>query len=319
MYETIKTLLGEQLIDIFFDDSGISSSKANAKKNSNTNIAAGKLEKFDRTDVHLNRLSIISDKGENKKETIPSKLSPEDFSDLEAIATLFGENAILGHGIALLQKMIETVQKMPDLEIAAKFNLENTVPMPSKAPSPRTAIRGGNVDRALDFDRIEDIIFVCRDEVLSRLEPGFIFRALRKESRAAVLGNQLTKKDCFLKIISKAQDKPATTENSAFAVIVREQIVAYSPEERKVFEDLYKSLYDEYTAIQSEVNGFKKILKDTIRQVQLEFENAYAEEYKKYSNEVEKYRMEEARILGEVNKIRTKAMQELSALKIRLG
>jgi len=306
------------LLEKFFTLSkleGISLSRAQGIKNDNSNRARQLLTKFTNFNIYTDTLTAISSQGTVEKTVPVEKLTVENFNDLQTIANLYAQNAILGHAINLRNRLERKLFAMDDNEWIRIY--EFTFPKTSVVVS-RKSISTMNLDKLLSLDRLEEILENVNAEVLESFSSGDIFSALQKESRLAVLGNQLTARDAFFNSVLEANKSlPVEEESTNFALILREKRLAYSEEEVAGFSVLQQSLYKEYSETQMELNGFKKLLKDKIREVQLKYDNEYSLSMKALKEEQDKISKELMEIAAKIAELKTLAMKELASLKIR--
>lgn len=315
--KTLTALLGEQVPMFFTDDKskGISLSQANAEKNKNTNSAEGVLAVFE-SEVFNIKNSVTNATGTQDTVHKTLKIKAADFDVLEEVAEAYQQNAILGHGITMFKSFESQLNAMQPSQIAAALGIEMPV-FNISAPSVKSATKT-RLDTVLDMDKIEDIMNNVGNEVLVRLDQGALFEALRNESRAAVLGKQLTKKESFLKrVLAAPESIPVGEQVADFGIVVKVKELAYDAPELRDFKAKQAQLFEEYTKIQSKVNSFKKILKDTIREVELEFKQQYETAYETYNQAQRAYMIEQQQATAKIQTIQQTALKELATLKIK--
>jgi len=302
----LNKIFGEELLDKFFTlEGGVTRSAGNAKKNSNTNLA-------ERNNIPLkfplykNILRVVTQAGVQIVEDKAKKVSPEDILKVLENGGLFAENSILGHGINFLGRIEKRLLEISDSEIAGIFGLAPEGSLPY-APRKNSVVRMGNLEKILQAEKFEELV-------------EHIFRGLMLEAGAAVLGNLLTQKDSFFKKILEAQETlDPRSEMNGGTVLITQATLVYSPEEVLYFSGIQKELYEEYTKIQGELNGLKKLVKDLLREKQTELDAVYSREYKEYLDKLKIYQAEEAIVGAKIAEIKTAAMKEFASLRIKLA
>lgn len=315
-YPLLSQMFGE-VVEKFFSPEGISMSEAQRRKNSNTN-SAEKLSGVFSAPVYYAVHTAISSSGDATKAFPEKKVTPEDFSSLETIAGMFAESAVIGHGINFRNRLERKLLEMSDDEFMKIFGIEYF--HAKLSPPVRKTVSRNGIERVLQMERVEDILESLEPGILGELSDKDIFTALSLEAKCAVLGNQLTQKDCFLKRLAASKEKISAGETQTnFALLVKENIRNYSELDVLEFSKLQEELYEEYSTLQKELNSFKKQLKDLIRAKQLEFDKESSSLQNVYLGEMRREGEERNAASAKVQEIKTAAMQELASLKIKLA
>ena len=195
MKELLKKVF--PLVDFYFAEQGISATVANGRKNDNSNDNANLLKHVQGAlQLYNTEINLLTDKGVTYRESKVRKLAPEDFDVLQKVAKNNGENAILGNGIQLFNKAITAIKGYDTSKLVELNGGDVTLPKQMDYPQRKQAVNGA-IDSVLNFDRVEDILLNCNVEVLERLDAALVKNALRLESQAAVIGNEVTKKVWF--------------------------------------------------------------------------------------------------------------------------
>jgi len=315
----LNKIFGGELLDKFFTlDGGVTRSAGNAKKNSNTNLAERNVIPL-KFPLYKNILRVVTQTGVQVVEDKAKKVSPEDISKVLENGGLFAENSILGHGINFLGRIEKRLLEISDSEIAGIFGLAPEGSLPY-APRKNSVVRMGNLEKILQAEKFEELVENSSDGVIAEVDPRNIFRGLMLEAGAAVLGNLLTQKDSFFKKILEAQETlDPRSEMNGGTVLITQATLVYSPEEVLYFSGIQKELYEEYTKIQGELNGLKKLVKDLLREKQTELDAVYSREYKEYLDKLKIYQAEEAIVGAKIAEIKTAAMKEFASLRIKLA
>ena len=316
MKELLKKVF--PLVDFYFAAEGISATVANGRKNDNTNDNANLMKHLQGAQLYNTEISLLTDKGITLRESKVRKLTPEDFAILQKVAKNNGENALLGNGIQLFNKAIAAIKGYDNTKLVELNGGDVALPEPLDYPIRKTAVNG-LIDSVLNFDRVEDILFNCNAEVLERIDATLVKNALRLESEAAVLGNEVTKKTGFLHQVLVANESLAPTETTAqFGVVIREQKLAYTEGEVAAFKTLFDNLQVQYKNIQGQLNGSKKTIKDTIRLVDVEFAKEYDTELKKYYVHAGEIAAKQNQIAAQGETLKQQLVTEFLALKIQI-
>lgn len=316
MKELLKKVF--PLVDFYFAEQGISATVANGRKNDNTNENANLMKNIQSTQLYNTEISLLTDKGVTYRESKVRKLTIEDFAVLQKVAKNNGENAILGNGIQLFNKALTAIKGIENTKLVELNGGDVTVPKQIDYPQRKQAVNGA-IDSVLNFDRIEDILSSCNAVVLERLDAKMVKNALRLESEAAVIGNEVTKKTAFLHQVLVANPSLAPTETTAqFGVVIREQKLAYSDEEVTNFKTLFDNLQAQYKNIQGQLNGIKKTIKDTIRLVDVELSKEFDVELRKYYLNAGEIAAKQNQIAAQGETLKQQLVQEFLALKIQV-
>ncbi len=316
MKELLKKVF--PLVDFYFAEQGISATVANGRKNDNTNDNANLLKNIQIVELYNTELSVLTDKGVSVRESKVRKLTPESFDVLQKVAKNNGENAILGNGIQLFNKALTIIKGFDTTKIVELNGGDVTLPKTLDFPTRRQAVNG-LIDSVLNFDRVEDILFACSAEVLERIDAKLVKNALRLESEAAVLGNEVTKKKGFLHQILTANETLQPTETTAqFGVVIREQKLAYTEGEVEAFQTVFDNLQAQYKNIQGQLNGLKKTIKDTIRLTEVEFAKQYDLDMRVFYLRQGEIGAKQSQIAAQGETLKQQLVQEFLALKIQI-
>lgn len=306
------------LLQFYFGKDGLSATIANARKNENTNENANLMRDLQSAELYETHMTIVSDKGAQTSRVGVRKLSPADFEVLNTAARNNAENALLGNGIKIFNKAMETIRNMDAAEIVKRNGGDVSLPEVGPLLPRQSAVLAGTVDHVLEMERVEDILGACSPEVLARLDAAMVKNALRLESEAATLGLELTKKDSFLQRVIAAEPELQPVETVAnFAVVVKQPKLAYTAQEVKDFKKLFEDLQKRYQNIQGQLNGLKKTIKDTIRLTDVEFAKDYEARLATYTLEQAVRNDKSNRIGAQGEVLRQQLVQELLTLKIQ--
>ncbi len=306
------------LINYYFDKEGISATVANARKNDNTNENSYLLKDLQEAELYEMHMTIVSDKDVTERVVPVRKVQVRDFDRLQTVIKNKGENAILGNGIKVFNKAIDTIKAYDMQKLIVLNGGEKVKPFAVEFPLRKFAVQNGNVDNAVNMERVEDILEVCTVDVLEKLDATMVKNALRLESEAATLGLELNKKESFLKKLLESKAALNMTESVAnFAVVIKQPKLAYTPEEVEAFRNLFDNLFTQYKNIQGQLNGLKKTIKDTIRLVEIELSKEFEAEVQAYNIKLKEYqdKVNQNAMQGEV--LKQQLIQELLSLKIQ--
>lgn len=306
-------LVFNPVIGKYFGDKGLSITQANSIKNDNTNKAAKYLTPFESPVFNVETKVINTSLTTDVTKVV--KITPDDFAKLWTVAELYAENAVVGQALQLFKETQKLIEEIDVDEVVKLFGLE--VPTPNlKPPIPKRVVKT-STDHFMELDSIEELVkYLCLD-TLNKIDADLIKTALKNESTAAVLGKQLTKKESWLKrLFSTPKEQLSAQRETNFGLVLSKNVLAYDDNELEQFELLQQELYTAYTKIQSQVNGAKKIIKDTVRNDLAEAQKIYNEEMAQYNKLANEYsaKLSEARNKAEL--IRQEALKELSNLKI---
>lgn len=316
MKELLKKVF--PLVDFYFAEQGISATVANGRKNDNTNDNANLLKNIQIVQLYNTELIILTDKGVTNRESKVRKLTPASFDVLQKVAKNNAENAILGNGIQLFNKAMNAIKGFDATKIVELNGGDVSLPESLDYPARKQAVNG-LIDSVLNFDRVEDILFSCSAEVIERVDAKLVKNALRLESEAAVLGNEVTKKTGFLHQILTANETLQPTETTAqFGVVIREQKLAYTEGEVEAFKVLFDNLQTQYKNIQGQLNGLKKTLKDTIRLVDVEFSKQYDADMRVFYLRQGEIAAKQSLIAAQGETLKQELVKEFLALKIQI-
>ena len=241
------------------------------------------------------------------------------FDQLEQkVASNNGENALLGNGIQLFNKGIETIKSFDTSELVRLNGGDTTLPDYLDYQNRKTAVNG-SIDSVLNFDRVEEILSACTAPVLERLDPAMVKNALRLESQAAVLGNEITKKQGFLhQVLTANISQPPTETTARFGVVIHEEKLGYTEGEVEAFKKLFDNLQEQYKNIQGQLSGIKKTIKDTIRMVDIEFAKEYEAYLQAYNTRQSEIIAKQNQIAAQGESLRQQLIQEFLTLKIQI-
>ncbi len=316
MKELLKKVF--PLVDFYFAEQGISATVANGRKNDNTNDNANLMKNIHAVQLYNTEISLLTDKGITYRDSKVRKLTPENFDVLQKVAKNNGENALLGNGIKLFNDALNAIKGFDNTKLVEMNGGDVTLPVALDFPILKQAVKG-LIESVLNFDRVEDIVFNCNAEVLERIDANLVKNALRLESEAAVLGNEVTKKAGFLHQVLVANESLAPTETTAqFGVVIREQKLAYTEGEVESFKVLFDNLQTQYKNIQGQLNGLKKTMKDTIRLVNVEFAKKYDAELKDYYARQGEIIAKQSQIAAQGETLKQQLVTEFLTLKIQV-
>lgn len=293
---------------------GLSITQANSKKNENTNEAETMLEKFSHPFYNQSFIVVGSGGAVHQDVTVP-KLSISDFDDLDTVADLYSTNAVLGHAINLFKTVQAEIETMPESKIMELFGIE--VPQFSAIHPTAKRIINMPLDRFVELETIEDMVRQLGKEALDKIDTKTILNALALEARAAVYGKQLTKKESYLKqVLAAVKEKILGTKETAFGLVINKIELVYNDVEIAQFKILRENLYKHYTSIQGQVNGVKKLIKDTVRQMVQDDLECYKAELSEYNKQLSAYNQAVSEAEAQAEALRNKALTELASLKI---
>lgn len=306
------------LLQFYFGKEGLSATIANARKNENSNTNANLMRDLQAAELYETHMTIVSDKGAQNSRVGVRKLAPANFDVLNTVARNNAENALLGNGIKIFNKAMETIRNMDAMEIVKRNGGDVSLPGVNALLPRESAVLSGNVDHVLEMERVEDILGACSPRVLERLDASMVKNALRLESEAATLGLELTKKESFLQRVIAAEPELQPVETVAnFAVVVKQPKLAYSALEVSDFKKLFEDLQKRYQNIQGQLNGIKKTIKDNIRMADVEFAKDYESRLATYTLEMSVRNDKLNRIGAQGEVLRQQLVQELLTLKIQ--
>jgi len=305
------------LVDFYFGKEGVSSTVANARKNELANENSNLMKDLYQTELYDTHMTLLSDKEMRTIKVDVRKLEPKGFDVLKTVAKNYAECAILGNGIKIFNQSMEVVRSLPARELLERSGVDVSLPT-IPVPPTRKSVVEGKLNYVLELERVEDILNACRPAVLERLDAEMIRKALRLESEAATLGNEITQKDRFLqRVISAETTLPSNETIASFALVVKQPKLAYSPEEVEAFKTLFAELTKQYQQLQGQLNGIKKTIKDTIRLTELEFAKAFEAQFSAYQKQNREYSEKAAQMDAQGEVLRQQLIQELLALKIQ--
>jgi hypothetical protein len=308
------------LLSFYFGPDGISATQANARKNENTNENINLMRDLQNVALYETHMTIVSDQGTQTNKVAVRKVTPAHFDVLDQVAKNNGENALLGNGIKLFNQALEQIKTIDAKLLVEMADGDTQLPEIKPLAAKKVAVTDGNIDSVLQMERVEDILIRCKEETLQRLDADMLKKALRLESEAAVLGNELTKKECFLQRIISAEPELATTETVAnFAMVIKQPKLAYSTTEIDDFKAKFDNLQKRYQNLQGQLNGLKKQIKDCIRLTETDFVKEYAANLAVYQQEQREYQNKWNQINTQGETIRQQLIQELLTLKISIA
>jgi|GEM_PF-5045977 len=306
------------LLQFYFGKEGLSATLANARKNENTNENNHLTKDLQSAELYETHLTLVSDRGTQTNQVSVRKLKPADFDILNSVAKNNAENALLGNGIKIFNKALETIRSLSALELTEKNGGDVSLPVVHLLEPRKTAVVGATVDNVLQLERVEEIMGFCSTEVLEQLDAATVKNALRLESEAATLGLELTKKDSFLQRIISAEQELQPIETVAnFAMVIKQPKLAYTGQEVEEFKKLFQNLQKRYLNIQGQLNGIKKNIKDTIRLTDVQFAKDYEARLAIHQSAQNAYSEKLNRINAQGEVLRQQLIQELLTLKIQ--
>ena len=305
------------LLSFYFGTNGISATQANARKNENTNENANLTRDLQSAELYETHLIIVSDKGTQTNKVAVRKLTPANFEVLDQVAKNNGENALLGNGIKIFNQALERIRTIEAKTLVELNGGDTALPVVNPLPAKKMAVTESNIDSVVQMERVEDILTRCKEETLQRMDGEMLKKALRLESEAAVFGNELTRKECFLQRIVAAEPELQTSETVAnFALVIKQPKLAYSTSEVEAFKAKFESLQKHYQNVQGQLNGLKKQIKDVIRLTEAEFTKEYEANLAIYHQEQRENQNKWNQINAQGETLRQQLTQALLTLKI---
>ena len=321
------------IIALFFttEDSGISSSEANSRKNMNKEAVKQLLDALSNAPLTFPRANILTTGKDmvTKEERVDFDANRIEANDigptLDKVAALNGESAILGHAIQLRDGLRQELNAMSVEAIVELFGrTEEFYPKATlKLPVQKWAFKG--ITHLIHFDNklvtlksVESLIAECVSDCLLPFSRQQLAKGLSDESRAAVYGKQLNQADGFFQKLwaTKAVSNPRTTSTEGI-IIERVDVRGYHAEEISDFKAAFDTLQTQaYQPAQRETNGLMKALRDSIRAVQMAYNAKYKEELTAYQKEQAHLLDLNGQAVAFAQSIKTDAQKELAELKI---
>lgn len=284
---------------------GISTSEAQRRKEKNKNDAEFLLQNLQ---PNVDRCFSIKREILTGKRILPTYSecdnphTVKDFDCLEEVQNLYAESAIYGCSLGILAKVRKDITEISNEVLAEKLGISKTFQQPVK----NSAVIG-NIEYFCNMEKIEDLIPLCDFELL-RLVSHLYKEGLEVEAKAAVLGNQYTKKNSLLRRASVLSDEKMPDEKTDGLFVFTTRVVAIDKESfKKKGEEIAK----EYTELQQRRNSIMKQIKDAARELELKYNHEYQAHLSRYHAEVKEF---ESMVQG----VRLELLQELSSLKIAI-
>lgn len=232
----------------------------------------------------------------------------ESFDVLEDVANMNSKSAILGAGVKLKDKLLKSIENIDYKDLFPHLGLSEPV-MPLR-PIMKEAIKGTSLDRFTDLNRAEDMIeFMSND--LFNIVKDVIIPLLEAESKAAVYGNQVSTKECFLRKLNNAElsfEKSVTdNRNQLFTLVVK----------KEDFKDIDADLSNKHNEYQNKKNGYMKLIKDSARKLDIQYKGEYQKEAQAYNTAVDAYRAVEKSNLDTCIKFASELTQLVADLKVK--
>ena len=307
-----KLLLLFPLLGTFCSEDGISLTQANQKKNENTNKVKFLFSKIEGLSLFNTETTVIGTNTDNRNTTKCRIVVPADFGVLQQISKLNAENAILGNGIKIINNVRTKLEGLENKQLLDNYQ-EVVIPVLESLES------DNYLRHCLNLDRVEEILQYIPIEVAQEIGNDNILKALGIEAECAVIGNQITRESSFLRIIQNIPVIEPEFKEMSIGIIKTEKILAYTEKEIEEFIKLFNDLEKHYSNIQGQLNGLKKIMRDTIRKHIARITLANQEKNQNYNNSLKAARELITQQEKDAEVIRQQLLTELSNLKIKVN
>lgn len=307
------------IVEVLFDEKGISQSEAQRLKEANKNLIQPQLKEieFSEDKIYDTKREVISNTGIKDDVILANKILVKDFEFLYEAGLKYGESAIYNNGIKTKEDLFKKIKNLSSQEIAKVAEINEPVDwrIENKAPIKESAVEG-NIDLYCDLDNIESL-FAHASHALIYQVSSLYQEGMRIESQAGILGNQLTKEATMLRKIMNAPAVLKGKQDANQSIIVEyTKVLAVDKEE---FKSLYEEMMDNYTNLQMRRNSIVKQIKDAARKLQSQYDNEYSVASKAYNEAYRAYVADVQQFDAECEKIRTSLLQEVADLKIKVA
>jgi hypothetical protein len=318
------------LVPTFFTESGgvslseIARRQAEAKQKNDTFTT---LVAEATAGVFFKRVSFVGAAGSPAEQVGGSVLEPQQLSAYSDVASRNAQTALLMHGLKLWRSLQDRL-KMVDLT-----SIVGQPPVAPDVKAMQVPVRkaGGTLcpsEKFMEMGNIDEMVQALNPAIFTAFDFTFWKEATELNARAAVLGKLLSEQGCFFRQLNsplpKAEQQPTQT-----GVIITQWARSYNASQLEAFAQQRDRMQAEYDTLQSNLNGFKKQIKDAVRAYDLEVEKNYQAEYGAYRIEHARYSAElasqQAKYAQEVESIRSsaetfrqEALAELASLRIRV-
>lgn len=240
-----------------------------------------------------------------------TRVTPDQIKGYAGVAVRNSETAVLMHAVKLHKRLQAELAGM-DL---SKFIDKKVSPAPVR---PERAASGTTcyTEEFMEMSNIDEMIASLSEPVLAKFDLAFYTKANELNSRAATLGKLLSERDSFFRGLVRPLPRGGEQVTSN-GVVITSWKKSYSDEDLGKFSALREELQSEYNSLQKELNGYRKLMKDAVREYNLEQERLYQDAWGLYTVAVKQHAVEEETVRASAETLRQEAMREIANLRVR--
>ncbi len=252
--------------------------------------------------------------GSNGKPSVlaGTSLKPEDIREYKGVAERNAQTATLMHALKV-HKRLQSELKVIDL---VPF-VQGELPEAPVRPNQPTRGTSCDTDDFMELSNIDEMIASLKPEVLAQFDFGFFKKANELNARAAALGKLLSEQGSFFRELVRPLPKGSEQTNQS-GVVITTWKKTYSAGEQEKFSDLREELQKEYNDLQQQLNGYRKQIKDAVREFDLEQNRLYTEALGAYRVASEQYNTVVEQLQSRAETLRREAQRELASLRVRV-
>lgn len=289
-------------------EEGLSITAANAKLVDNQNKASeieSELTSISSLGVYNTTTEYITSGGQSVKEYTIPKANSATFNHQKKVADIMAEQSKLAFGIKTIKAVSKAVTEMDSKWLYMKKNNEPVLEYPTKPQ-----LTNSYLEDVLNYSSVEKILNSLTAQGLSMLSSSELFyNAISLEAKVAAIGQLFHKNSLLKKITTSPTSLPIDEDSNSIAIVVKLHTLAYNDDEVNELKSYVLTLQEEYQDLQGQLNGYKKRIKDELRNLEV-IVNA------EHDKKVSEYEQEERRRTVEGEKLKMQLLKEIAELKI---
>lgn len=250
--------------------------------------------------------------GDNRPQSLEGTVVTHDqIKGYSGVAERNSETAVLMQALKLHKRLQAELTGM-DL---SKF-VDKKVPVAPVRPAPAASGTTCYTEQFMEMTNIDEMIENLSEPVLVKFDLAFFRKANELNSRAATLGKLLSEQGAFFRELVRPLPKGGEQVTSN-GVVITSWKKSYSDDDLGKFSALREELQAEYNDLQKELNGHRKLIKDAVREYNLEQERLYQTAWGVYTLAYKEHAVEEEAVRASIETLRQEAMREIANLRVR--
>ncbi len=250
--------------------------------------------------------------GDGRPQSIEgTALTPDDILGYSGVADRNSETAVLMQALKLHKRLQAELTGM-DLSAFVDKKVSEAPVRPMPAASGTICY----TEEFMEMSNIDEMIANLSEPVLAKFDLAFFRKANELNSDAATIGKLLSEQGSFFRELVRPLPKGGEQIVSN-GVVITTWRKSYSDGDLSKFDALREELQAEYNNLQKELNGHRKLMKDAVREFNLEQERLYQAAWGSYAVAAEKHAVEKEAVRASIETLRQEAMRELASLRVR--